>query len=66
MKQTNRMFYTINEFAEVSGIPRKTIYHWIYKGWLPTVQLGRRRLIPAEYVEQKIKQALQEHMRKQK
>jgi excisionase family DNA binding protein len=40
--------------AEMLGVKRSTAYEEIRRGRLRTVQVGRRRLVPTEYVEEYI------------
>jgi excisionase family DNA binding protein len=42
----NRLTYTVAEAAQLLGISREFAYQQVKSGDLPSVQLGRRRLIP--------------------
>jgi excisionase family DNA binding protein len=46
-----RRLYSINEVAELLSVTPKHIYAMAYSGELPTVKLGRRRLVPAEVLD---------------
>ena len=41
-------FLTIPEVAEVLRISRNLVYQLVAEGVLPSVRLGRRRLVPRE------------------
>lgn len=43
-----RGFATIAEFAEALGVSELTVKRWVRKGHLPSVQIGRTRLIPSD------------------
>lgn len=42
----DRLTYTVAEAAVVIGIGRSLAYELVRSGELPTVQLGRRRVVP--------------------
>lgn len=46
-----RRLYSMAEAAELLSVRRQYIYTLAYRGDLPTVKLGRRRLVPAESLE---------------
>ena len=50
-------YYTVTEFAELLQVNRQTVYQWIYRGQLTSVQVTPRgaRRIPASELE-RIKQ----------
>jgi excisionase family DNA binding protein len=45
-----RLLYRPEEAAEVLGISRSTVYEEIRTGRLQSVRIGRRRLVPPEYI----------------
>ncbi|WP_432015215.1 helix-turn-helix domain-containing protein [Streptomyces cucumeris] len=49
-----RLLYRPEEAAAALGIGRSLIYEEIRLGRLQTVRIGRRRLVPPEYVAQYI------------
>lgn len=49
---TERVLYRPEEAAAALGVGRSLIYEEIRLGRLRTVRIGRRRLIPPEYIEQ--------------
>ncbi|WP_406342367.1 helix-turn-helix domain-containing protein [Streptomyces sp. NBC_01578] len=49
-----RRLHRVEAAAEMLGVKRSTAYEEIRRGRLRTVQVGRRRLIPTEYVEEYI------------
>lgn len=48
---TDRLLYRPEEAAELLSIGRSTLYEEIRLGRLQTVRIGRRRLIPTEYID---------------
>ena len=46
-------YYTVDEFAALLGVNRKTVYKWIYDGDLRSVQAKRKgaQRIPASELE---------------
>ena len=40
------MFFSINETADRLGIARITAYRWTESGYLPSIKLGSRRMVP--------------------
>ncbi|MFD0209295.1 helix-turn-helix domain-containing protein [Streptomyces hirsutus] len=48
----DRLLYRPEEAAATLGIGRSLIYEEIRLGRLQTVRIGRRRLVPPEYVAQ--------------
>jgi excisionase family DNA binding protein len=49
---TERLLYRAEEAAAALGIGRSLVYEEIRLGRLQTVRIGRRRLVPPEYVAQ--------------
>ncbi|MEU3007858.1 helix-turn-helix domain-containing protein [Streptomyces sp. NPDC007020] len=47
-----RLLYRPEEAAAVLGVGRSLLYEEIRLGRLQTVRIGRRRLVPPEYVAQ--------------
>lgn len=48
---TGRLTYNVSELAEALGVSRPFLYQYLNSGELPSVMLGRRRLIRREDVE---------------
>ncbi|WP_223267816.1 helix-turn-helix domain-containing protein [Streptosporangium nondiastaticum] len=46
-----RRLHSVEAAAEILGIGRSTTYEEIRLGRLRTVRRGRRRLVPAEYID---------------
>jgi len=44
-------FLSVPEFASVIGVSRITAYRHVESGKVPSVLVGRRRLIPVRYLE---------------
>jgi excisionase family DNA binding protein len=42
-----RLAYSVDEAARLSGLTRDLLYDQMRRGSLPYVKIGRRRLIPA-------------------
>lgn len=49
-----RRLHCVEAAAELIGVGRSTAYEEIRLGRLRTVRVGRRRLIPTEYIEEYI------------
>ncbi|MEV3993229.1 helix-turn-helix domain-containing protein [Streptomyces sp. NPDC049837] len=47
-----RRLHRVEAAAELLGVKRTVIYEQIRLGRLRTVRLGRRRLVPAEYIDE--------------
>jgi excisionase family DNA binding protein len=47
----NKLFYTVAEACEVLGIKRAFLYELLMRQEVPSVALGRRRLIPVAELE---------------
>lgn len=47
----NRATLSIAETAEVFGVSQRLIYDLVDRGELPSIELGRRKLVPARAVE---------------
>ena len=43
---TNRVLLTVADAVEATSLSRSTIYEMIKSGELPTVKVGKRRLVP--------------------
>lgn len=49
-KRLDRLAYSVAEVGEVTGLGRTTIYKLMKENALPSIKLGRRRLIKAKDV----------------
>jgi excisionase family DNA binding protein len=49
---TEQLLYTAEEAAQALRIGRSMVYEEIRLGRLQTVRIGRRRLVPPEYIAQ--------------
>lgn len=47
-RMLEKMLFSIEEAAELLGIGRSTAYDLVKGGELPSVKIGRRRLVPRE------------------
>jgi len=52
---SEKMFYTINEVAEIFRVNYFTILNWIREGKINSIKVGKKRLIPANEVEKLIR-----------
>jgi len=52
MEKTEKRTYTVAEVVEILGVSRITVLRRIKDGTIPSIRLGRRVLIPAEYVDE--------------
>jgi excisionase family DNA binding protein len=50
MNQT-RLYLSINETADRLNIARITAYRWTEMGYLPSIKLGSRRMVPIAALE---------------
>jgi excisionase family DNA binding protein len=50
-------FLLVEEIAAECRAPRTTVRHWIQTGRLPSIRLGRRRLVRREDFEQFLRKA---------
>ena len=46
-----KRFYNVRELADILGVSRGLIYDNIYRHKIPCKRIGRRILIPYDYVE---------------
>ena len=56
MKQESKLVYSVIEMAEVLGIGRSTAYELVRSGAVPSLQLGRRIVIPKRALGQLLAQ----------
>ena len=50
---------TVEETATILGIPRRSVYEHIARGLLPAIELGRRKLVLKEAIEQLRREAME-------
>jgi excisionase family DNA binding protein len=55
-----RRLHRVEVAAEALGVKRSTAYEEIRLGRLRTVRVGRRRLVPTEYIEEYVQLLKQE------
>ncbi len=48
------LLFTIQTFAKMVGVTNRTVEGWIDKGIIPSVKLGKRRLINAHAIQKKL------------
>lgn len=51
-----KIVYTIPEVAQLLGISRSYAYELVKRNEIPILKLGKRRMIPKQYLEQWIQQ----------
>ena len=44
--------YAVKEVAQMLGVSKSQVYEYVYRKKIPAKRLGKRILIPADYVEQ--------------
>jgi excisionase family DNA binding protein len=49
---TERLAYSVDEAARLTGLSRDLLYDQMRRGKLPYVKIGRRRLITRQHLEQ--------------
>ena len=54
--ESERAWLTVDEFKSATKLGRTLIYEAIRRGELPSVRIGRRILIPADALDQLLKQ----------
>ena len=52
---TGRLALSLSEAAEALGVGRTTVYRLTSSGQLPSIQIGKRRLIPVHVLEEWIR-----------
>jgi excisionase family DNA binding protein len=52
---TGRLALSLSEVAEALGVGRTMVYHLTSSGQLPSVQIGKRRLIPVHVLDEWIR-----------
>lgn len=52
----DKIVYTIPEVAQLLGISRSYAYELVKRNEIPILKLGKRRMIPKQYLEQWIQQ----------
>ncbi len=52
----DRLTYSVAEAARVQGISRSYCYELVQEGVLPSLQLGRRRLVPRSALERYVEE----------
>lgn len=48
-------YFTISEFSSISTLSRMTLHRRIADGTIPSIKVGRRRLIPADALNHLLK-----------
>jgi excisionase family DNA binding protein len=51
MKNLGRLVFTVQETSELLGLSTITIYRRLADGSIPSVLIGRRRLVPAAFFQ---------------
>lgn len=44
--------YAVKEVAQILGVSKSQVYEFVYRKKIPAKRLGKRILIPADFVEQ--------------
>jgi excisionase family DNA binding protein len=53
-QRTRNRLLSVDEAAEALGLARSTLYRELGAGRLPSVKIGRRRLVPASAIARRI------------
>jgi excisionase family DNA binding protein len=56
-------FYSVSKAREALGVSRLTVYRKIAEKEIPAVRVGRKILIPVEFIERLVAQAMSEAQR---
>ena len=48
---TEKMAFSVKETAQLLGIARSTAWAAVWRGQVPTIRIGRRRLVPKVALE---------------
>ena len=49
-----KRFYSIKEVSQILGVSKSQLYEYVYRKKIPAKRLGKRILIPVDYVEQNL------------
>jgi len=52
-----KLTYTVKETARLLGIGRNTMWKAVWRGQLPTIRIGKRRLVPKVALEKMLGEA---------
>lgn len=56
VEKIEKKFFNVKELAELLGVSRSLIYANVYENEVPAKHIGRRVLIPYEFVERTLLQ----------
>ena len=51
------LFFTITLFADSVGVTRRTVEGWIDRGFIPTIKIGKRRLVNGHAILKQLEKA---------
>ncbi|RUL87606.1 helix-turn-helix domain-containing protein [Tautonia sociabilis] len=54
MDMSRDRYVSMAEARERLGVHRQTVYEWAWRGELPSVKIGGRRLVPMAWVESQV------------
>ena len=57
MSETLRYLFSISAFADSIGVTKRTVEGWIARGIIPTVKIGKRRLVNGYALIKKLEEA---------
>jgi len=49
---TEKMAFSVKETAQLLGVGRNTMWKAVWRGQVPTIRIGKRRLVPKVALEQ--------------
>jgi excisionase family DNA binding protein len=57
MENQKSEYYSVREFSEKMGVPKRTVYDWMDSDppEIPNTKIGRRKFIPKKEVEELLK-----------
>lgn len=58
MNSNSKLLYSVKELKAFLPISESAIYAYIDKGEIPCVKIGRRKLVPASYLDEIMKKCV--------
>ena len=59
MATAAKLGISVQEYAELNGVSKWTVYNEINEGKIPVVQIGRRKIIPRRFAEEQHQRAVE-------
>ena len=51
------LFFTVTLFADSIGVTKRTVEGWIDRGYIPSIKIGKRRLVNAHALKKQLDDA---------